>query len=229
MTEPHPGDLRASGAMVPVPDPTVLTQQAVDRAISAYREVVDTRIEGMDQATRLIAAELVKIEKASDESHRRIWDNHVRGMVAEREFILARLSNVAEVSDERFAAIATQFGERDTRTEQAAQESRISLDAALAAAKEAVSEQNKANALAIGKSEDATKERLDALGLLMTSGVEELRRQLSEVKSRIDRGEAGGEAKQHARTEERLNVGQVLVAVSILIAAVGLFLNALRR
>jgi hypothetical protein len=168
---------------VPVPDPTTLTTEAVDRAtaqwerdLSLMRTIIETRLAAADTATVL---RMDATEKA------------LSGL---REVVMSRIGFVEAVSNERFAAIATQFAERDTRTVLAADESRVSLKAALDAAKEAVSEQNKANSLAIGKSEDATKERLDALALLMTASVKSLEDKINDAARRLDRGEgrAGG-------------------------------------
>jgi D-ribose pyranose/furanose isomerase RbsD len=218
-----------SDSNLPIPDPTRLTTQLVDRALAAFREVVETRLREMDKATALVAENVEKNHLERDRDLEAIRRDYDRLLHAEREFILSQIQNVISVADERFAAIKSQFVERDTRAENDMQQSRISLDAALAAAKEAVSEQNKANALAIGKSEDATKERLDALQTLMTSGVQSLDDKISEIRSRIDRGEAGGEGRTAARVEQqaanvdrRGDLGLALLALSIVIAAITL-------
>jgi ribosome-binding ATPase YchF (GTP1/OBG family) len=193
--------LTSAGGNTPIPDPTTLTREAVDRAVAqwqrdlaAVREIIEARLDAADTATTL---RLTVTEQNSDSL---------------REVLLSRILNVEAVSNERFAAIATQFAERDTRTVLAADESRVSLKAALDAAKEAVSEQNKANSLAIGKSEDATKERLDALALLMTASSKSLEDKIGEAVRRLDRGE--GRA-----------VG-LTDGAKILIAAVGLIATA---
>ncbi len=170
--------LNPNGGSTPVPDPTKLTTAAVDRAvaqwhrdITAVREIIEARLDASDAATVLRLS---------------VVEQHHESM---REVITAQIRHVEAVSNERFANIATQFAERDTRTVLAADESRVSLKAALDAAKEAVSEQNKANSLAIGKSEDATKERLDALSALMAASGKSLEDKIADVKSRLDRGE----------------------------------------
>jgi BMFP domain-containing protein YqiC len=206
---------------LPIPDPTRLTTQLVDRALAAFREVVFTRLGGMDRATELVADELKKLQADTAEQHEHLRQDRREELASAREFILSQLDTVARVSNEKFTAITTQFAERDTRTEQAAQESRISLDAALAAAKEAVSEQNKANALAIGKSEDATKERLDALALLMTTSVSSLDDKISDVKSRLDRGEGHTSGGIDARA-------LMFAVVGLLVGAAGVALGLLR-
>lgn len=163
---------------LPVPDPTALATAQLLREQAYVREIVEVRVSGVERGFE-------------------------QQLAAAVELILSRIKNVEDVSRERFSGIATQFLERDTRTEQAAQESRISLDAALAAAKEAVSEQNKANSLAIGKSEDATKERLDALQLLFSTSNKSLEDKISDAKSRLDSGGGREQGTAETRTEQR--------------------------
>ena len=194
---------RRTGDSVPSPDPTRLTTQLVDRALAAYREVMDTQLEARQRATELVADNLEKIQRDFEQRLRTIRDERHAEQLALREYILSRVDNVGAVNAERFLAIAAQFSERDTRTEQAAQESRISLDAALAAAKEAVSEQNKANTLAIGKSEDATKERLDSLATLGQTTTAALQAQVNDLKGRLDRGEGQGVGAQANHVQQR--------------------------
>jgi hypothetical protein len=213
--DPQEGD-----ANLPVPDPTRLTTQLVDRALAGFREVVFNRLAAMDTATGLVAEGLRDMRHDSAVQHEHLKEDRDRQLASGREFILSRIEQVDKVGAEKFAAIATQFTERDTRTEQAAQESRISLDAALAAAKEAVSEQNKANTLAIGKSEDATKERLDALTLLMTNSFAALDDKINDLKGRMDRGEGQGQGVQATRTEQREATTDYRAWIVALIAAV---------
>jgi hypothetical protein len=114
-----------------------------------------------------------------------------RDIAASREYILGEIRRVNDVTDQKFNAVGQRFEERDTRTEQAAQESRISLDAALAAAKEAVSEQNKANAQAIAKSEVATQKQIDAQATLSSTSFAAMNDKLADMRTRLDTG--GGE------------------------------------
>ena len=221
---PNPnGDLPEQGDAVPNPDPTRLTTQLVDRAISSFREVVDTQLDARQRATDLVADNLEKIQRDFEQRLRMLRDDRHAELTSQREYILALIDNVKGVNAEKFDAISTQFAERDTRTEQAAQESRISLDAALAAAKEAVSEQNKANTLAIGKSEDATKERLDSLATLGGTTNVALQAQITDLKSRLDRGEGAGVGanNNHIQTREASTDARTLL-FGIISAFVGI-------
>src|ERR1700685_2775837 len=68
---------------------------------------------------------------------------------------LARIevAKLQELHEEKFASIATQFAERDKRTEQLSLADKTAIAAALQAQKEAAGAQNEANAAAIAKSE----------------------------------------------------------------------------
>jgi ribosome-associated translation inhibitor RaiA len=206
---------------VPIPDPTLLTTVQLNREIAALREVLETRLAGMDRATALIATEL---EKLTAEFRDRL--DHQRAdrddqLAALREFLLGQMEVVRRVGEERFGAVAIRFEERDLRTQEAATQSRISLDAALAAAKEAVYEQNKANAAAIGKSEAATEKQINALVASIDAARDSLARQITDLKERLDRGEGksqGGQAMW----------GLIAGGILLIVAVIGLYLNAKR-
>src|ERR1019366_3298738 len=86
---------------------------------------------------------------------------------------------------EKFSSIQKQFSERDVRTDQSSKDSKVAVDAALQAAKEAVGEQNKSSALAIAKSEASTDKRIDQMGQLMMSGAKSVDDKFTDLKDRI--------------------------------------------
>jgi chromosome segregation ATPase len=149
--------------VVPNPDPTVRTVEQLQREIAASREIIETRIAGMDKAIELL-------QRQTDR-----FPDHVRGVVEQ----LQRLH------EEKFASIETQFIERDTRTEQTSRDSKVAVDAALQAAKEAVGEQNKSNALAIAKSEAAFTKQIDQIGVLLTTTSNNTDAKIDDLKARI--------------------------------------------
>lgn len=233
MTQPSPPedqrDRTPSSGNIPVPDPTVMTTQLVDRALAAYRDVVDVRLSGMDRAIALSASNASDTHRQAETMITHFRDDRDREVHALREILTASVGNVSDVTGEKFNAVDTRFQERDTRTQQAADESRISLDAALAAAKEAVSEQNKANTEAIRKSELATQKQIDALVALMATANKAADDKISDLKERLDRAEGLGLGQYNARTEQRLNVGQILLIVSVLVAVVGLIIAVMLK
>jgi len=198
MTLPDEDDGRRRDQNLPVPDPTRLTTALVRQAIDDFEKlmvsrslVVETRLSAIDQATKLVAADVARIAAESTREGSHLRDDNDRQIAALREYLLAELARLGDVAGEKFSGIDTRFVERDERIAQAAQESRISLDAALAAAKEAVSEQNKANTLAIGKSEAATQKQIDALNTLMTSGFKSIDDKIADLKTSRDAGTGG--------------------------------------
>jgi Fe2+ transport system protein B len=90
------------GDVFPRPDPTVLTDRLVEKAITNLREIIDARINGMDQ-------EIARIE---------------RDILARPEAISKEIKHLQELHDERFRGIATQFAERDVRVEQTAKDTK---------------------------------------------------------------------------------------------------------
>lgn len=204
---------------VPVPDPSLLTTEQLRRELGASEKIFETRLAGMDRATELIAGELERLtrEFINRLDHQR--EDRDRELAALRESLTLMIQRVQAIGEERFAAVGTRFDERDIRTEQAAQEARISLDAALAAAKEAVSNQNKASALAIDKSDAATQKQIDSLGAQMATSIKFLEDKITDL------------SEQFARNEGKSQGGAALWAIIIgvivvLVMAIGIFVNA---
>lgn len=221
--------LRAAAAQADEEDPTVLTTQLVDRALGSYREIVETRFDGMDKAIRLVASELSLTREQTNTAVLHNREDRDREITALREILVASIGNVSDVTFEKFNAVDTRFLERDTRTQQAADESRISLDAALAAAKEAVSEQNKANTEAIRKSELATQKQIDSLVALWTTGNKSVEDKIDDLKTRIGRIEAYATGSRDQHSEQRLNIGQLILIISVLAAVAGVVIAVVLR
>jgi hypothetical protein len=130
----------------PRPDPTQRTEEQLFRTnkelekllttrVIALEKEINARLGGMDKA-------LVLLQAKSDRS--------------------PSIDEVVARFEERFKATENQFKERDTRSDQSLREGKIAVDAAFAAQKEAVSEQNKSSTAAIAKSEAATTKQIDA-------------------------------------------------------------------
>ena len=197
---PRAGDWR------PVPDPTVLTTAQLLREQTALRELIETRLDGMDTATTLLSETvnrtptIIQTEIA-----------HVRELMA------GELSRMTQISEERLKGIELQFTERDVRTEQAAKAGKDALDAALKSQKELVAQQNEANRAEAAKTESNFAKLIEAQSA-----------RTDELKERIDRGEGSTAGAAGTRTEQRLNLNTVIAAVALLLSAVIVF-AAFRR
>jgi cation transport regulator ChaB len=142
-----------------------------------------------------------------------------------------RISQLQELHDEKFRSIGTQFSERDIRTEQTSRDSKVAVDAALQAAKEAVGEQNKSSALAIAKSEASTTKQIDQIGLIINSMAKNFDDKIDDMKTRLTTIEGmriGGNYQIEGTRSERLTQatvwGYVVGGFGVLIAVVTLIL-----
>ena len=191
---------------IPVPDPSVLTTDIVNAAKEDLRRETDTAVHNRDAAINALRIEL-----------------------------MGEIRRLEDIQRERLLRIDQRFEERDERTGQIADLARISLDAALAAAKEAVGEQNRSNALSITKSESSMKEQVTANAVQAGTRIDALSDKFDDLKSRIDRGEGGQNGQRYERTEQRdtrsehrgvqtlstnimVGVGLVIIGVLALIA-----------
>jgi hypothetical protein len=175
-------ELRRSGDVRPIPDPTRLTTEQLNREIAALREIIETRLSGSDRAVRLLQDTADKFPAWVDEKIRALKD------VTEQRFIA-----LGDTTAEKFTSIQTQFAERDVRTEQAAGAVKIAVDAALQAQKEAAGEQNRSNTLAQTKSETATTKQIDQIGTLIQNNTKSFDDKINDVKDRVNRIEGSGE------------------------------------
>lgn len=154
--------------------PEIITKEHIVRAIDSMKElfntkldVLTTRITAMDQAQELLRANVNQVPSTAD-----------------------RLTiQLKEVMEEKFASVETQFKERDVRTEQDKTSTKVAVDAALSAQKEAAGAQNDSNTKAIEKSEAATAKQIDGIQALLKSNFDALNDKITDLKGRIDRGE----------------------------------------
>ena len=135
---PNDEQNRQTGGRTPVPDPTLLTTQALLREVTGLREYLESRIESM--------------EDVQNEKH----------IQAEQQFALVERQRVEQKKDTKDA-----------------------VDAALAAAKEAVKEQTTASERATTKSETAINKLVEQQALTFKADNAALIRQMDELKDRI--------------------------------------------
>ena len=165
----------ANGGSRPVPDPTVLTTQLIDRAMKAEREYVDSqlsvrdeRLEAIDKATALRLEDIHKILPEV-----RILAVHER-----------------ELTTEKFVSVEQQFKERDTRQERESRDNKLAVDAAFAAQEKQAAATNEANQKAIDKSEAATNESIKKADDTSKAANQALSDKIDDSKQRIANLEA---------------------------------------
>ena len=190
---PSPRAVIRGGVLVP--DPTTLTTLQLTQRIEGLREIIETRLDGMDKAIRLL-------QDAADKFPARIDE---------------KITSLREIHEEKFRSIQSQFTERDVRTEQTSRDSKVAVDAALQAAKEAVGEQNRSSALAIAKSETAVVKQIDQQGLLIQTNTSGLDGKINDLKERLTRIEGAGLGAAGNRTAAQQLVGIVVAIIGVLL------------
>lgn len=197
---------------IPVPDPTKLTTELVDRAINAERDrtdgqfaVRDERLNGMDSATQLRLAQMhsIKEEIEMSRGETKILATHER-----------------ELTTQRFDAVGDTFTALNQRTAEQKADTRAAVDAALQAAKELVALQTEASDKSTAKSEASFAKQIDALGLLLQKSSETTDDKIIDLKSRMDRIEGnkigGVESKASVYAAVALIITLLIAAVTII-------------
>jgi hypothetical protein len=158
-----------NGGSRPVPDPTVLTMDAIVRACAALREFLETRM------------------------------------------------------DEKLRRIDTQISERDVERDKASKDVKSAVDAAFAAAKEAVGEQNKSNATANSKMEAAFTKQSDLQGERITANIKTVDDKIDDLKARV----GAIEGRRDGKGEGLSSVGSFVIggiaALALLVSAYNAF------
>jgi vacuolar-type H+-ATPase subunit I/STV1 len=209
--------LQKTEMRLPVPDPTLLTTAQILREVGAAREVLQSHI---DAVREVVSRNINEIDKIPIEVDRRIA-------------ILTKLY------DEKFAALATRFNDRDVRSDHA----RSSIDAAilsakqsmevslgsieksfqgtLASGKEQTLEQNRANAIAVAKSEAATIKQIDQQGAIIATTTKALDDKISDVKDRLTLLEGTMNGVSTTKTSTTMSAGVLTAVIAACISAAG--------
>jgi hypothetical protein len=144
-------------------DPSLLTTQQLWREISALKELLESKIEGLETAIKVAHEDLVRVPTE----------------------VQKQVGSLKELHDEKFKGIEERFKERDSRTQVVAELNQKAIDAALQAAKEIVGVQTQASNDAIAKSEAATTKQIDAQGILINATEKTLDDKIGAVKETV--------------------------------------------
>jgi len=210
-----PGGIPQTHSFTPIPDPTVLTTEQLTSRIASLREILETRLDGMDIATKLLAGHVDHVPNDIDKQ-----TSHLNDLFGER---MDGLKNeMLSIS----RGIQLQFDERDIRSRAAEDAAKVAVNAALQAQKEAAAAQNESNAAAITKSEGTTVKQIDGILALLASNTMAINDKIAGIISRLDRGEAIMTANSLARQDRRLdggsNVAILGVGMAVITVVVGL-------
>jgi hypothetical protein len=190
-----------------VPGPPYLTTEELRRDVSALREILQARLDGMDRAAVVLAETVNRTPTAIQTAISHLKELHDE-----------RFRSTSLESDERFKSVALQFKERDERSSQLAKTQDEALKAALQSAEKLNEAQGSANKEANAKTEITFAQQLKAV----TDKIEV-------INGRLDRGEGTASGQQDFRTERRLDLGQVIAVVAVIVAITSVMILVFKK
>ncbi len=173
-----------------LPNPSSITQGAIDKAIESSRAVITARIDGMQKAQDLFQADLTRVPTTVD-----------RQITALRELFEARLKELMEVTTERFVGVGSQFFEK-----------KLAVDMAFAAAKEAT------NKIETGftKQIDGMNSLIDTKTSNLSGGLSDLKDRMTAMENRTVGITAARTDSRHESLDSRALVFSIIsVSVSL--------------
>jgi len=199
--------LHRGGGSRPIPDPTLLTTQQVQREIASLKEIIFTRLDANDKAVQLLHEDVTRVPTDTDK----------------------QIAHLKELHQEKFESIVKQFSERDARMDREAASNKTSLDAALQAAEKAVNKQNETFALSINKSENATNKSMEQMAALIHTSNNALESKISDLKDRVTIIEGKTSGQQSAQTTNQISHSFMVAVFVACVSFAGLIVVIVRE
>jgi hypothetical protein len=114
----------------PVPDPTVLTTQQLQREVTMLRELIYVRLDAMDKAMVVFSENITRVPTDVDKQVGQLRALHDEKFLSLDQSLAER----ERLSLSRYQGIEQQFEERDARFSQYSLDRKAAVDSALAAA-----------------------------------------------------------------------------------------------
>ena len=159
----------------PNPDPTIATNEAVERAMKSERDYVDgevkvlvERLNGIDTATNLRLTQFENLPALMDE----------------------KVTHLEELTIEKFNSVNSRFSERDDRTKAEGVANEVKVNAAFAAQEKVAVQYNLASQASIDKSEKNTYELIKQNQETTKVALQSLVDQIGDLKDRITKMES---------------------------------------
>lgn len=218
-----------------MPDPSVLTTQQLWREVASLKELTFSRMSAIEKAIEVAHADLVRVptdvQKAVsglEALHNQRFDAMGIRYLDRVAYISKQLEDIEHLTAERFNAVSKQFDERDKRAELLLATSAKAVDAALAAAKQAVDKQNEAFQLSIAKSEAATTKQIDGMQSTIASLTHAFDDKINDLKDRITRNEGSDLGKKESHQSGGAMWGYVVGGIGALLGISGFIMAMLR-
>jgi hypothetical protein len=188
-------------------DPSSLTTAQLLREISSLKELLTARINAVEKGIEVAHADLVRVPTEVQKQ-----------ISALKELTETKIQLNEQLTKEKFQNIDRLFAMVEQSRIEQKKDTATAVDAALKAAKEAVSEQNASNVLAISKSEASIAKQMEYVTKSVTD--------LKEVVTRIEGVTAGVSTTRQTQTAtSNWVIGLFIMAA---IAAIGVIVNYLK-
>lgn len=171
-------------------DPTSRTIEQMQREISHLKELLLQRSDSMQTAIDTAHEDLVRVPTEV-----------MKAIGGLKELLETKINYEAKLREQEFDHIDEKFTMNEKFRLELKADYKEALSAALNAAKEAVSEQNKSNVLAITKSEAATTKQMDSIS-----------EKINDVRDRQTRSEGSGAGSK--------NLWVIIVAAAMILIAI---------
>jgi len=183
-----------AGGTRPVPDPTQLTNELVTKATSSLRDIIETRVTGLEGHIRSIETTLNRhVDIAISDIEKRFAiqinaevEKAQNGRDAVKELLTTKIAALSDTVAANRQLVHDRFDLNDKATIKAAADVKSAVDAAFAAAATGVATQNQANYLASQKQEAAFTKALDTLALNVAGSAKSLDDKLNDIKRNSD-------------------------------------------
>jgi hypothetical protein len=205
---------KLSNALIQVSrgDPIIALRNEVWTRFTAINE----RFDAIDKATGLAHDDMVRVPTQVDKATgalRELLEQSIARQVGE---IRGEFTKLAARTDERFIAVAAQFAERDTRTDQRASDTSKAVDAAFAANKEAMVE-----------IKAGFTKQLDGIISNTNTKMTSLEGNIADQKDRLTIIESRTATMGTVRIDERATTGQIMTAVSLAFLGVSVLISVM--
>lgn len=162
-------------------DPTSLTTAQLLREIGSLKELLSARIAAVEEGIVVAHDDLVRVP------------TEVQKQIASlKELLENKLCDADKLKEEKFKNIDKKLDMVEQARIEQKKDTATAVDAALKAAKEAVTEQNASNVLAINKSEAAMTKQMDQQAALLSQIKGGLEDKINDIKVQLSKSEGKG-------------------------------------
>jgi len=221
-----------NGGSTPIPDPTVLTTEALRREVAGLKELVASDMfalrELLEEKISTVKTQLHDTKEYSAQSRDSLAHDIQRSESLRNESLetlRAMMSSMIELRDEKLNAVRLQFDLMEQYRVEQKHDTQAAVDAALAAAKEAVQQQTIASDRSITKSETATSEQLKQMNVTTSTAIQGINLIIDDVKERISRMESFQVGARSSITEGRDVRADSRGTIAIMVAVASVFLT----